>query len=96
MDKPISVNVIRDLFLWLEGFLFTLAFVSHLALRIIIFHTQHFILPVRVSGPVGALDDRFDIAVKIRATVQAAIGVIMMVVGGLYLKASVMSLAHGN
>ncbi|RCA14498.1 undecaprenyl-phosphate alpha-N-acetylglucosaminyl 1-phosphate transferase [Enterobacter hormaechei] len=35
---------------------------------------------------VGALDDRFDISVKFRATVQAAIGIIMMVVGGLYLR----------
>ncbi|HAG02675.1 MAG TPA: undecaprenyl-phosphate alpha-N-acetylglucosaminyl 1-phosphate transferase, partial [Leclercia adecarboxylata] len=34
---------------------------------------------------VGALDDRFDISVKFRAAVQAAIGVIMMVVGKLYL-----------
>mgnify|MGYP005985275443 CR=1 FL=1 len=34
---------------------------------------------------VGALDDRFDISVKIRATIQALIGVIMMVAGKLYL-----------
>lgn len=34
---------------------------------------------------VGALDDRYDISVKFRAAVQAAIGVIMMVVGKLYL-----------
>lgn len=34
---------------------------------------------------VGALDDRFDISVKIRATVQALIGVVMMVFGGLHL-----------
>ena len=34
---------------------------------------------------IGALDDRFDISVKIRATIQAAIGVIMMAVGKLYL-----------
>ncbi|QHM77771.1 Undecaprenyl-phosphate alpha-N-acetylglucosaminyl 1-phosphate transferase [Mixta theicola] len=34
---------------------------------------------------VGALDDRFDISVKIRAVVQAAIAVVMMVVGKLYL-----------
>ena len=30
---------------------------------------------------VGALDDRFDISVKIRAVIQAAIAVIMMMVG---------------
>ena len=35
---------------------------------------------------VGALDDRFDISVKFRATVQALIGLVMMVVGGLYLR----------
>lgn len=35
---------------------------------------------------VGALDDRFDISVKFRATVQAIIGVVMMYVGGLYLR----------
>jgi UDP-GlcNAc:undecaprenyl-phosphate GlcNAc-1-phosphate transferase len=29
---------------------------------------------------VGALDDRFDISVKIRAVIQAAIAVIMMMV----------------
>ncbi len=34
---------------------------------------------------VGALDDRFDISVKIRASVQALIGIVMMVVGKLYL-----------
>ncbi|ECI8041566.1 undecaprenyl-phosphate alpha-N-acetylglucosaminyl 1-phosphate transferase, partial [Salmonella enterica subsp. enterica serovar Agama] len=34
---------------------------------------------------VGALDDRFDISVKIRAIIQAAIGIIMMSVGKLYL-----------
>ena len=34
---------------------------------------------------VGALDDRFDISVKIRAAVQALIAIIMMVVGKLYL-----------
>lgn len=39
---------------------------------------------------VGALDDRFDISVKFRATVQALIAVAMMVYGGLYL----MTLGH--
>ena len=34
---------------------------------------------------VGALDDRFDISVKFRAVVQAAIAIVMMVVGKLYL-----------
>ncbi|MCT4700438.1 UDP-N-acetylglucosamine--undecaprenyl-phosphate N-acetylglucosaminephosphotransferase [Enterobacteriaceae bacterium H20N1] len=34
---------------------------------------------------VGALDDRYDISVKIRASVQALIGIVMMVVGKLYL-----------
>ena len=34
---------------------------------------------------IGALDDRFDISVKIRAVVQAAIAIVMMVVGKLYL-----------
>lgn len=35
---------------------------------------------------IGALDDRFDISVKIRAIVQAIIGIVMMLKGGLYLK----------
>jgi len=35
---------------------------------------------------VGALDDRFDISVKIRATVQALVGIAMMVFAGLYLR----------
>ncbi|BEL82883.1 undecaprenyl-phosphate alpha-N-acetylglucosaminyl 1-phosphate transferase [Serratia marcescens] len=34
---------------------------------------------------IGALDDRFDISVKIRALVQALVGVAMMVFAGLYL-----------
>jgi len=34
---------------------------------------------------VGAIDDRFDISVKIRAAVQAAIAVVMMAVANLYL-----------
>ncbi len=34
---------------------------------------------------IGALDDRFDISVKIRAAVQATIAVVMMAVGKLYL-----------
>ena len=50
------------------------------------YYIPHAVLYLACAGVlvlVGALDDRFDIAVKIRATVQAAIGVIMMVVGGL-------------
>ncbi|WP_457913426.1 UDP-N-acetylglucosamine--undecaprenyl-phosphate N-acetylglucosaminephosphotransferase [Candidatus Gillettellia adelgis] len=35
---------------------------------------------------VGALDDRFDISVKIRALVQAVVGIIMMVFSGLCLQ----------
>jgi undecaprenyl-phosphate alpha-N-acetylglucosaminyl 1-phosphatetransferase len=34
---------------------------------------------------VGALDDRFDISVKIRATVQAVIGLVMMFIANLHL-----------
>ncbi len=34
---------------------------------------------------IGALDDRFDISVKIRATIQAVIAIVMMIVGGMYL-----------
>ncbi len=34
---------------------------------------------------VGALDDRFDISVKIRATVQGIVAVVMMFFGKLYL-----------
>lgn len=39
---------------------------------------------------IGALDDRFDISVKIRAFVQALVGVAMMLFAGLYLR----SLGH--
>lgn len=35
---------------------------------------------------VGALDDRFDISVKIRALVQALVGIVMMIFAGLYLR----------
>lgn len=34
---------------------------------------------------VGVLDDRFDISVKFRATIQALVGILMMVGAGLYL-----------
>lgn len=37
---------------------------------------------------IGALDDRFDISVKIRATIQAAVGIVMMVFGKLYLSST--------
>lgn len=45
---------------------------------------------------IGALDDRFDISVKIRATIQAAVGIVMMVFGKLYLSNWVISLALGD
>ena len=45
---------------------------------------------------IGALDDRFDISVKIRATIQAAVGIVMMVFGKLYLSSLgyILSLIH--
>ncbi|MGL4486019.1 MAG: UDP-N-acetylglucosamine--undecaprenyl-phosphate N-acetylglucosaminephosphotransferase [Yersinia sp. (in: enterobacteria)] len=51
-------------------------------------HIPHFRLYLGCAGflvLVGALDDRFDISVKIRAFVQALVGIVMMTVGGLYL-----------
>ncbi len=39
---------------------------------------------------IGALDDRYDISVKIRATIQALVGIAMMVFSGLKLE----SLGH--
>lgn len=61
----------------------------------LITHQQipHFHLYLACAGLlvfVGALDDRFDISVKIRAFVQALVGIAMMAVGGLYLR----SLGH--
>lgn len=56
-------------------------------------HIPHFRLYLGCAGLlvfVGALDDRFDISVKIRAFVQALVGVAMMAVAGLYLR----SLGH--
>lgn len=54
--------------------------------------TQHYIpnalLYVFCAGVlvfIGALDDRFDISVKIRASIQAIVGIIMMVFAGLHL-----------
>ncbi|BDH44089.1 undecaprenyl-phosphate alpha-N-acetylglucosaminyl 1-phosphate transferase [Salmonella enterica subsp. enterica serovar Choleraesuis] len=52
------------------------------------YYIPHFHLYLICAGImvfVGALDDRFDISVKIRATVQALVGVAMMTIGGLYL-----------
>ncbi|MGD8108648.1 UDP-N-acetylglucosamine--undecaprenyl-phosphate N-acetylglucosaminephosphotransferase [Pantoea sp. FN0302] len=52
------------------------------------YYLPHAILYLACAGVlvlVGALDDRFDISVKIRAVVQAAIAIVMMVVGKLYL-----------
>ncbi|HHO8887675.1 TPA: UDP-N-acetylglucosamine--undecaprenyl-phosphate N-acetylglucosaminephosphotransferase, partial [Klebsiella pneumoniae] len=48
-------------------------------------HASLYLACAGVLVLVGALDDRFDISVKIRATIQAAIGIIMMSVGKLYL-----------
>ncbi|HDL8053445.1 TPA: UDP-N-acetylglucosamine--undecaprenyl-phosphate N-acetylglucosaminephosphotransferase [Yersinia enterocolitica] len=56
-------------------------------------HIPHFRLYLGCAGLlvfVGALDDRFDISVKIRAFVQALVGIAMMAVAGLYLR----SLGH--
>lgn len=52
------------------------------------YYLPHAILYLACAGVlvlIGALDDRFDISVKIRAVVQAAIAIVMMVVGKLYL-----------
>ncbi|WP_067709701.1 MULTISPECIES: UDP-N-acetylglucosamine--undecaprenyl-phosphate N-acetylglucosaminephosphotransferase [unclassified Erwinia] len=52
------------------------------------YYLPHFVLYLGCAGMlvlVGALDDRFDISVKFRAIVQAAIAVVMMTFGKLYL-----------
>jgi UDP-GlcNAc:undecaprenyl-phosphate GlcNAc-1-phosphate transferase len=52
-------------------------------------YIPHAVLYLTCAGVlvfVGALDDRFDISVKFRATVQAVIGIVMMYVGGFYLR----------
>ncbi len=52
------------------------------------YYIPHSLLYLSCAGLlvlVGALDDRFDISVKIRACVQAGIAVVMMTVGKLYL-----------
>ncbi len=48
-------------------------------------HDMLFLACAGVLVFVGMIDDKFDISVKIRASVQAAIAIIMMVVANLYL-----------
>lgn len=48
-------------------------------------HSRLYLGCASVLVLVGALDDRFDISVKIRAAVQAVIAIVMIVVGKLYL-----------
>lgn len=48
-------------------------------------HASLYLFCAGVLVFVGALDDRFDISVKIRAAIQATIAVLMMTVGKLYL-----------
>lgn len=48
-------------------------------------HAKLYLACAGVLVFVGALDDRFDISVKIRATIQALVGIAMMVFAGLYL-----------
>ncbi|MDP8726968.1 UDP-N-acetylglucosamine--undecaprenyl-phosphate N-acetylglucosaminephosphotransferase [Serratia marcescens] len=49
-------------------------------------HAQLYLICAGILVFVGALDDRFDISVKIRALVQAVVGIAMMVFAGLYLR----------
>lgn len=52
------------------------------------YYIPHSLLYLSCAGVlvlVGALDDRFDISVKIRACVQAGIAVVMMTMAKLYL-----------
>ncbi|STP86288.1 Undecaprenyl-phosphate alpha-N-acetylglucosaminyl 1-phosphate transferase [Edwardsiella ictaluri] len=49
-------------------------------------HATLYLICAGILVLVGALDDRFDISVKFRATVQALIAIAMMVAGGLYLR----------
>lgn len=59
-----------------------------LHVRIVDYYIPHASLYLACAGVlvfIGALDDRFDISVKIRATIQAAVGIVMMVFGKLYL-----------
>ena len=46
-------------------------------------HAALYLMCAGVLVFIGALDDRFDISVKIRATVQALIAIVMMAVGKL-------------
>ncbi|KEA50388.1 MULTISPECIES: UDP-N-acetylglucosamine--undecaprenyl-phosphate N-acetylglucosaminephosphotransferase [Mangrovibacter] len=53
-------------------------------------HAKLYLICSGILVLVGALDDRFDISVKFRAFVQAAIAIVIMVMGNLYLS----SLGH--
>ena len=81
MNLLTAVTELISIFLFTTCFLFI---ARKVAKRIGLVDKPNFRAGVLVL--VGALDDRFDISVKFRATVQAAIGIIMMVVGGLYLR----------
>lgn len=48
-------------------------------------HSNLYILCAGVLVFIGALDDRFDISVKIRASIQAIVGIVMMVFADLHL-----------
>ncbi|GAB82586.1 UDP-N-acetylglucosamine--undecaprenyl-phosphate N-acetylglucosaminephosphotransferase [Shimwellia blattae] len=48
-------------------------------------HARLYLLCAGLLVLIGALDDRYDISVKIRAAVQALVAIVMMGVGGLYL-----------
>ncbi|MBS0849941.1 UDP-N-acetylglucosamine--undecaprenyl-phosphate N-acetylglucosaminephosphotransferase [Citrobacter sp. JGM124] len=48
-------------------------------------HASLYIFCAGVLVFIGALDDRFDISVKIRASIQAIIGIVMMCFAGLHL-----------
>ncbi|HGN2290774.1 UDP-N-acetylglucosamine--undecaprenyl-phosphate N-acetylglucosaminephosphotransferase [Proteus mirabilis] len=53
-------------------------------------HKELYLICAGILVFIGALDDRYDISVKIRATIQALVGIAMMVFGGLKLE----SLGH--
>ncbi|XNM54469.1 UDP-N-acetylglucosamine--undecaprenyl-phosphate N-acetylglucosaminephosphotransferase [Escherichia coli] len=67
------------------GFRFTQGFASRSELAVTLFRMHLLVACAGVLVFIGALDDRFDISVKIRATIQAAVGIVMMVFGKLYL-----------
>ncbi|MDF7679523.1 UDP-N-acetylglucosamine--undecaprenyl-phosphate N-acetylglucosaminephosphotransferase [Enterobacteriaceae bacterium ESL0689] len=48
-------------------------------------HATLYLICAGILVLVGALDDRFDLSVKIRAVIQAVIAIIMMTAGNLYL-----------